>query len=99
MTVHPKRQAQRAQVFPVAKFDDIWDRLKVCQTMFLNTLGISEKTVRTAIQKKLPTGAVEAEKRRGRRIAAAQRDEAILRAITAHISRFPTVESHSSSSK
>ncbi|KAK3729674.1 hypothetical protein RRG08_051777 [Elysia crispata] len=92
------QQAQRAQVFPVAKFDDIWDRLKVCQTI----LGISEKTVRTAIQKKLPTGAVEAEKRRGRRVAAAQKDEAILRTITAHISRFPAVKSHychSSSSK
>ncbi|KAK3708488.1 hypothetical protein RRG08_053069 [Elysia crispata] len=78
------------------------NRLKVCQPMFLNTLEISEKTARTAIQKKLPTGAVEAEKRGGRRAATTQRDEAILRAITAHILRFPTVESHycrSSSSK
>ncbi|GFN85519.1 hypothetical protein PoB_001202500 [Plakobranchus ocellatus] len=35
---------------------------KVWQKMFLNALGISEKTAKTAIRNKLPSGAVEAER-------------------------------------
>ncbi|CAG9769959.1 unnamed protein product [Ceutorhynchus assimilis] len=38
----------------------------VCKTMFLNTLGISEKTMRTALSKRTEEGIVEPDRRGGR---------------------------------
>nr|CAH7727988.1 unnamed protein product [Callosobruchus chinensis] len=67
--------------------------IKVCLKMFLNTLNISEKTVRTALAKKQVTGIVEKEKRGGRYQILKNEDDEI-NAIKAHIQRFPRMESH-----
>lgn len=42
------------------------DTIPVCKTMFLNTLNILEKTVRTALGKKQLTGTIEKDRRGGR---------------------------------
>nr|CAH7767079.1 unnamed protein product [Callosobruchus chinensis] len=68
--------------------------IKVCLKMFLNTLNISEKTVRTALAKRQVTGIVEKEKRGGRYQILKNKDDEITNAIKAHIQRFPRMESH-----
>ena len=42
------------------------EKVLVCKKFFLNTLGISERTVRTALGKVNASGAIEPEKRGGR---------------------------------
>lgn len=70
------------------------NREKVCKTMFLHTLGISEKTFRTSISKLQPTGILEKEKRGGRQEVYRERDTQMRALIAEHINRFPRVESH-----
>lgn len=70
-------------------------RIHVCKMFFLNTLGISERTARTALNKLTASGVVEKEKRGGRQSEnVISRDKRIREAIENHISRFPRVESH-----
>ena len=68
--------------------------LPVCKNFFLKTLAISEKMMRTSLSKLSLHGTVEKEKRGGRRRCLQERDEAINSDMTAHILRFPKVESH-----
>lgn len=79
------------------------NRIKICKKLFLNTLAISDRTVRTALKKLTPSGTVEKERRGGRQSAkVVERDRRIRQEIEEHIQRFPRVESHycrSSSSK
>ncbi|CAG4996526.1 unnamed protein product [Parnassius apollo] len=70
------------------------EKQKVCKKMFLNTLGISEKTFRTALQKLKNTGVVEKDRRGGRQEVYHERDTQLRSLITEHINRFPRVESH-----
>lgn len=71
------------------------DLHRVCKTLFLNTLGISERTMRTALEKLDSSGIVEGEKRGGRQSASVvERDSLLREAILNHIARFPRVESH-----
>ncbi|KAK3894703.1 hypothetical protein Pcinc_001549 [Petrolisthes cinctipes] len=67
--------------------------------MFLNTFSISEKTVRTALKKKMPSGTVETEKRGGRQDHLQEEDKQRRDKIKAHIDRFPRMESHYCRSK
>lgn len=66
----------------------------VCKKLFLNTLAISEKMMRTSLSKLALTGSVEKEKRGGRKECLKSRDDQICSDIRAHILRFPKVESH-----
>ena len=66
----------------------------VCKIMFLNTLNISEKTLRTALAKNLSTGIVEKEMRGGRHASFLELDKIKKNAILEHINRFPRMESH-----
>lgn len=67
----------------------------VCQKFFLNTLGISEQTARTAFSKLSQTGTLEDERRGGRQSKTViARDAIIQEAVRNHINRFPRVESH-----
>lgn len=71
------------------------NRLNVCKKFFLNTLGITEKKVRTAMAKVTNTGTVEPEKRGGRITQARIEEDSFNRQlIEDHIDRFPFVESH-----
>lgn len=71
-----------------------WQRLKVCQKFFLETLAISERVVRTSMEKLSEVGTVELDKRGGRVENNQQRDELIRELVNQHIDRFPRIESH-----
>ena len=64
---------------------------KVCKIMFLNTTGISERQVKTALQKQTPEGAAISENR-GRRPKTEPTPQE--QAVLEHILLFPRVESH-----
>lgn len=67
----------------------------VCKKFFLGTLGISERTVRTSLEKVNDHGIVVPDKRGGRQSEKVKaRDLAIHTAIQNHIDKFPRVESH-----
>ncbi|CAB3248457.1 unnamed protein product [Arctia plantaginis] len=70
------------------------ERKKVCRTFFLNTLAVGERTVKTAIEKLLPTGIQEKDRRGGRTIANIQKDDRAKALVEEHLKRFPRVESH-----
>ncbi|KAL1457152.1 hypothetical protein WDU94_001813 [Cyamophila willieti] len=65
----------------------------VCKVMFLNTLGISETTMRTSL-KNLETGVVNTERRGGRSTKRSENDLAETEKIINHINKFDRVESH-----
>lgn len=68
--------------------------MTVCKKLFLNTLFVSEKVVRTSLSKVKESGVLETEKRGGRPKALQAKDKTVRDAITAHITRFPRVKSH-----
>ena len=59
--------------------------------MFLGTVGISERQVRTSLEK---AGREEDEGRGGRQKSFKMRDQTIKKQVEAHINRFPRTESH-----
>nr|CAH7767959.1 unnamed protein product [Callosobruchus chinensis] len=69
-------------------------KVSVCKTMFINTLGISEKTLRTAMSKRTEEGVVEKERRGGRIKDLKEKDEKVRGSVLEHIQRFPRMESH-----
>ncbi|XP_012938881.1 uncharacterized protein LOC106011979 [Aplysia californica] len=69
--------------------------VKVCKKLFLNTLAMSDRTVRTAFKKLTPSGTIEKERRGGRQSAKiVERDTKIRNDIEEHLRRFPRMESH-----
>ena len=66
--------------------------IEVCQTFFLNTLDISRKQVRTAMEKVTEVGTIESDKR-GKTINHKLSDE-LINEIVEHVCMFKTVESH-----
>lgn len=69
-------------------------KIKVCRYLFINTLGISEKTVRTTLEKIQDTGVIKKDQRGGRPRAAKLKDQFNRQRIMTHINRFEKVESH-----
>lgn len=70
------------------------NRAQVCKKTFLDTLGISERQVRSAITKESIEGVVQKEGRGGRPANLKMKDGRIREDIKAHINRFPRMESH-----
>ena len=71
-----------------------YNRIPVCKTMFLDTLGISGRQIRTSLKKINSEGVLETEGHGGRPTALKEADRAIRKGIEDHINRFPKVESH-----
>lgn len=69
-------------------------RARVCKKMFRDTLGISDRQIRTAIDKTSETGVVEKERRGGRPKDLKTQDEIQRAEVKAHINQFPRMESH-----
>lgn len=69
-------------------------RERVCKKFFISTLAISERMVRTTLQKVTHFGMVEIEQRGGRVDINKQRDLTIRNLVNEHIDRFPRIESH-----
>lgn len=70
------------------------NKVKVCRKMFLNSVGISERQVRTVLQKSDANGVIEEEKRGGREKSLKERDDRLRSKVIKHIERFPKMESH-----
>ena len=68
-----------------------YNRIPVCKTMFLDTLGISGRQIRTSLKKINSEGVLETEGRGGRPTALKEADRAIRKGIEVHINRFPKV--------
>lgn len=66
----------------------------VCKFFFLNTLGASEKAMRTAVSKMTSTGAISKDFRGGRKQSLKIRDSTLRQQVQEHINRFPRAESH-----
>ena len=64
--------------------------LPVCSTMFMNTLAISSRQIRTVLKKKLPGGGLDKERRGGVRKKFPEKRKAILD----HLRRFQQAKSH-----
>ena len=62
--------------------------------MFLNTVGISERQIRTALSKTNSYGMVESEKRGGVDKIRAELAKIMKQGVGDHINRFPRTESH-----
>lgn len=69
-------------------------RTKVCKRFFLSTLSVSERVVRTRLQKISDVGILDPEKRGGRVDSNKKRDSLIRKLVEVHIDRFPRIESH-----
>lgn len=65
----------------------------VCKR-FLNTLGITQRTLRTAVQKVSQYGVIEKDKRGGRSAIRKENDVILRELVEKHIDRYPRVESH-----
>lgn len=92
----PKRQKTKSRKGKRKEFflPYFGEKLPVCKVIFLNTLSISEKVMRTSIEKKKATGVVEKEGRGGRTEKMKKRDDRIIKEVVEDINRFPRVESH-----
>ena len=87
---HPKKLCKNAYFLPSSQGP--CQKFPVCKKMFLTTLGISSRQVKTVFAKKKPCGILEGEKRGGRKTA--DRDLKLREGVTRHIDRFPRMESH-----
>lgn len=63
--------------------------IRVCRIMFLNTLGISEKTLRTALAKLNEEGVIVPDKRGGRNKELKEQDKKLRDSAFEHIQKFP----------
>lgn len=91
------RHGQRMQTI-LYYFDVNGSRIEVCKVFFLNTLGVSETVVRTAL-KKGTTGGFVTPDMRGRHIPPNKLQENVLERVRAHIASFPVYQSHYSREK
>lgn len=86
----PSRKSAYRYHFTLEKSND----LEVCKQMFLNTLGIGNKWVRTAsLKKKAHSGAIPVDSR-GRLKKLNEASSLRRKDVINHIKSFPTVESH-----
>ncbi|GFO49952.1 DNA repair protein rhp54 [Plakobranchus ocellatus] len=69
-------------------------RKQVCRHMFLSTLGVTERQMRTALKKRQRDGQIAMEARGGRREAEKVEYEEKRQSILDHINKFPRMESH-----
>ncbi|CAG9771463.1 unnamed protein product [Ceutorhynchus assimilis] len=70
------------------------EKMRICKTFLINTLGISEKTLRTVIYSKVSGNGVIVEDRRGKHNKHKKIDEEIINSVREHINSIPRVESH-----
>lgn len=66
----------------------------MCKTFFINTLGISERAVRTVIDGKISGNGFAPSDNRGKHNRHKKIDEEILNSVRHHINKIPRIESH-----
>lgn len=98
--IRPKggtKNGQRKQTISYF-FDVNGTSIEVCKVFFLNTLGVSETVVRTAL-KKGNTGGFAAFDMRGRHTPPNKLQDNVLNKVRSHIKSFPLYQSHYSREK
>ncbi|KAJ8937541.1 hypothetical protein NQ314_011800 [Rhamnusium bicolor] len=68
--------------------------IRVCKTFIINTLGITERTIRTVIQAKSSGVGIIPEDRRGKHNNQMKMHQEMLDSIRTHINSIPRIESH-----
>lgn len=69
-------------------------KVRVCKTFLINTLGITERTIRTVIQAKVSGTGIAPSDERGKHNNQNKIPEEILNSIRNHINSIPRIESH-----
>ncbi|XP_063635225.1 uncharacterized protein LOC134805981 [Cydia splendana] len=69
------------------------NRIRVCKTFYINTLGISDRQIRTVKQKTDPHGFVSTDNR-GKHTSRKPTDPLLIEQIKQHIESIPRIESH-----
>lgn len=69
-------------------------RVRVCKLFLMNTLGLSERTLRTVIKSKVSGSGIIPEDHRGKHNNHKKTSEEILNSIRIHIDSIPRIESH-----
>ena len=88
------RKTKRIEYYLPRTSDQKNSVAQVCRIMFLNTLNIAERQIRTVIDKTTATGDLGKENRGGRPVIQKSRDANIKELVVEHINRFPRAESH-----
>lgn len=75
--------------------DNNGSKVRVCETFLINTLGITERAIRTVIAAKMSgIGINPVEDKRGKHANQNRTDEEILNLVRNHINSIPRVDSH-----
>lgn len=69
-------------------------KVRVCKTFFINTLGISERAIRTVIQGKFADNGFTPTDNRGKHDNRKKIPEEVLKSVRSHINSIPRIESH-----
>lgn len=69
-------------------------KIRVCKTFLINTLGITERSIRTVIKSKASGMEIAPEDKRGKHGKHKKLDEEILKSVRDHIASIPRMESH-----
>ncbi|KAK6188621.1 hypothetical protein SNE40_004762 [Patella caerulea] len=93
-TVHQDVRSRKSRTLHYYLPGETGELVQICRMMFLATTGISERQIRTALQKMTTEGVMDDEKRGGRHALVKERDNLIRELCKIHINRFPRTESH-----
>ena len=63
-------------------------KVQMCREMFLNTLNLSDRQIRTTVEKLSSHGSLQKEGRGGRRPKLKEKDERLQQNVTGHIGNF-----------
>ena len=86
------RKKRNTQFYLPKGEDTVPSACRVCKVMFLSTVGISDRQVRTVINKLGSCNTLAQEQRGGRQMK--QKDKQLREEVQAHIDIFPKTESH-----
>lgn len=69
-------------------------KVRVCKTFLINTLGITERSIRTVIQAKVSGTGIAPSDKRGKHKNQKKIPEEVLSSVRSHINSIPRIESH-----
>ena len=93
-TFHTENSRKSRTMSYFLPIDEKGDTVRVCHSLFINTLLVTDRQVGTVISKLTEVGTVRPELRGGRPKAQQARDIRVRYLVDEHIQRYPKVESH-----
>lgn len=70
------------------------ERVRVCKIFLINTLGITERTIRTVISARASGTGIVVEDKRGKHGKQRKANEEVIKSVRNHIDSIPRIESH-----